>query len=206
MSHVTEFVLNEPHLTHHKMPPIEQQLDLLAEQAGQGTLRLDFSRVEFLTSMVLAKLITLNKRMKNAGGSLQIVNLNAEVYELFVITRLHTVLHVHAKPALDAESAGSSSGSGLGPVPERLGGNREAMVPEARSLPRGDAPPCPWLHPGRSRRVATCLAPLDVMKTPSFLPQAPREPVRRSIRRSSSIPLSSVAHSAASFALDRFAV
>jgi anti-sigma B factor antagonist len=98
---VTEFVVDEP----HKMQPLEHQLDLLAEQAGQGTLRLDFRWVEYLTSMVLAKLVSLHKRTKSAGGSLQIINVNAEVYELFELTRLNTILDVRAKP--DSADGGS---------------------------------------------------------------------------------------------------
>jgi anti-sigma B factor antagonist len=100
---VTEFVVNEPKLTNHKMQPIEEQMDLLAEQASPGTLRLNFDRVEFLTSMVLAKLVSLHKRMKNAGGLLQIVNVNPEVYEVFQITRLDTILDVCAKPDSDGD-------------------------------------------------------------------------------------------------------
>jgi anti-sigma B factor antagonist len=96
---VVEFVLDEPQLTYHKMQPVEPQLDRLAEQAGHGTLRLDFRHVEHLTSMVLGKLVSLHKRMRDVGGALQLVNLNADLYELFQITRLNTFLDVRAKPS-----------------------------------------------------------------------------------------------------------
>lgn len=100
---VVEFQLDEPRLTHHKMQPIEDHLDMLAHQAGGGTLRLDFHRVEHLTSMVLGKLVALHKRMQGAGGALKVVNVKPELYDLFSITRLDTFLDVRAVPGADGD-------------------------------------------------------------------------------------------------------
>ncbi len=57
-------------------------------------LLLDFSNVEFLTSVELGTLITLHKRMKASGGRLTLFNLNAQVYEVFTVTNLHSVLGI----------------------------------------------------------------------------------------------------------------
>jgi anti-anti-sigma factor len=102
---VVEFQLDEPRLTHHKMQPIDNQLDMLAHQTGAGTLRLDFRRVEHLTSMVLGKLVALHKHMRGAGGSLEVVNVKPELYDLFSITRLDTFLDVRVVPDTDGEGS-----------------------------------------------------------------------------------------------------
>jgi anti-anti-sigma regulatory factor len=39
-------------------------------------------------------LIDLHKRMQRFGGRLTLSNLNAQVYEVFAVTRLHTLLTV----------------------------------------------------------------------------------------------------------------
>jgi anti-anti-sigma factor len=73
---------------------IGAQLDELAEQVGQSTLRLDFGRVEYLTSTVLGKLVSLHTQVKHAGGHFQVVNVHRDVYDLFEATRLNTFIDV----------------------------------------------------------------------------------------------------------------
>jgi anti-sigma B factor antagonist len=87
-----EFVLAEPHLSDHKLQSIEGHLDDLAARAGRHTLRLDFNHVQYLTSTTLGKVVSLHQRMKAAGGSLQVVNLCPDLYDLFCLTRLDTFL------------------------------------------------------------------------------------------------------------------
>jgi anti-sigma B factor antagonist len=82
----------DSHLTEVNVEPVGARLYELAEQTGQNTLRLDFGRVKYLTSSVLGKLISLNKRVKNAGGHFQVVNLGPEVSEVFKATRLDTFI------------------------------------------------------------------------------------------------------------------
>ncbi len=57
-------------------------------------LLLDFTNVEYLNSLELGTLITLHKRLKTAGGRLTLFNLNAQIYELFTITHLQTVMGI----------------------------------------------------------------------------------------------------------------
>ena len=55
-----------------------------------GHLMLDFRRVQYLTSMDLAGLVTLQKRVRGHGGQLTLLNVNADVYDVFEAARLDT--------------------------------------------------------------------------------------------------------------------
>jgi anti-sigma B factor antagonist len=57
-------------------------------------LLLDFSHVDYLTSVELGTLITLHKRMKASGGRLTLFNMNPQVCEIFAVTRLQTLLGI----------------------------------------------------------------------------------------------------------------
>jgi anti-sigma B factor antagonist len=70
------------------------QLVSLAESLGPRKLLLDFSTVEYLSSMALGTLIGLHKRLLAVGGELLIGHVNSEIYEIFEITKLTTYLHV----------------------------------------------------------------------------------------------------------------
>ena len=62
--------------------------------ATASHLLLDFTNVEYLSSVELGTLITLHKRVKAFGGRLTLFNLNAQVYEVFTVTHLQTVLGI----------------------------------------------------------------------------------------------------------------
>ena len=64
------------------------------DDLGECHLLLDFTNVEYLSSVELGTLITLHKRVKASGGRLTLFNLNAQVYEVFTVTHLQTVLGI----------------------------------------------------------------------------------------------------------------
>jgi anti-sigma B factor antagonist len=66
---------------------------------SQREVTLDFAKVHFLNSLSLTALLSANKKLRAAGGSLSVVNARPEVYEVFAVTRLNTVLQVHKKEA-----------------------------------------------------------------------------------------------------------
>jgi anti-anti-sigma factor len=57
-------------------------------------LLLDFSKVVHINSDDLVVLINLNKRVQSFGRELILSNLNEDVYGVFVVTRLHTLLTI----------------------------------------------------------------------------------------------------------------
>lgn len=54
----------------------------------------DFDGVTYMSSGVLAKLITLNKMLRDTGGSLAVRNTDPKIYEIFVITKLNKLFRV----------------------------------------------------------------------------------------------------------------
>lgn len=67
---------------------IGDQLFSLVEAEGYKRLLLNFGNVEYLSSAALGKLITLNKKCKEAGGKLILSNIGSQIYEVFEITKL----------------------------------------------------------------------------------------------------------------------
>jgi len=66
----------------------------LIEQENRRNLLLNFNGVEFLSSAALNKLIILDKKIKTTGGKLKLSNLRPEIFEVFVITRLHQLFDI----------------------------------------------------------------------------------------------------------------
>ncbi len=66
-------------------------------------LLLDFSNVERINSEELGTLIRVHQRVKASGGRLTLFNLSPAVYEVFTITRLHTLLGICREPPPAAE-------------------------------------------------------------------------------------------------------
>jgi len=73
---------------------IAAELEGRLEGVVRNHLLLDFSNVEYVTSVELGTLITLHKVMRNAGGRLTLFNLNDQVYEVFTVTHLQTLLGI----------------------------------------------------------------------------------------------------------------
>ena len=71
-----------------------QEMFRLVESDNRKKLLLNFSSVDFLSSAALGKLITLDKKMKAAGGILKFSNIRPEIYEVFVITRLNRLFDI----------------------------------------------------------------------------------------------------------------
>ena len=76
-----------------------QELFRLVEDEGCRQILLNFSGVDFLSSAALGKLITLDKKVKQAGGSLRLSNIRTEIYEVFAITRLNKLFDIRENEA-----------------------------------------------------------------------------------------------------------
>jgi anti-anti-sigma factor len=71
-----------------------QIASLVEKQQGQHLI-LNLAAVEYLTSTVLGKLVSLHHRLRQQGGRLTVTNTQAVVWEIFTVTRLNQVLDVH---------------------------------------------------------------------------------------------------------------
>lgn len=76
-----------------------QELFSLVEVENRKKLVLNFSSVDFLSSAALGKLITLEKKLKNRGGTLKLCCIRPEIYEVFAITRLNRLFEIKPEEA-----------------------------------------------------------------------------------------------------------
>jgi anti-sigma B factor antagonist len=81
-------------LTEQNVAAFGRLLNGAAEGCTGKHLRLDLAAIEFLTSVVLAKLIGVNGRFRTAGGKLTLLNVNPDVREVFAVTKLDHIFHV----------------------------------------------------------------------------------------------------------------
>jgi anti-sigma B factor antagonist len=58
------------------------------DEEGWRKILLNFGNVEYLSSAALGKLITLNKKLGQAGGKLILCNIDPQIHEVFEITKL----------------------------------------------------------------------------------------------------------------------
>ena len=83
---------------------IGDELAALIEADSNPKMLLDFSGVEHLSSAALGTLITVNNKVKSKGGQLRLANIDEQIYEVFVITKLNKLFQIH-----DTEEAAAKS-------------------------------------------------------------------------------------------------
>jgi anti-sigma B factor antagonist len=93
----TEVTFNDRKLNDFNFKDIGEQLYQLVEETRPSRLRLDFGRVDFLTSTVLGKLLGLHRRLNANRGALVLDNVNPGVYEVFESTGLTFFMNVRKK-------------------------------------------------------------------------------------------------------------
>jgi anti-anti-sigma factor len=93
---------------------IRDQLYSLADETSQSRLLLDFSNVEYLSSMALATLVTLHKKLHAGGRLLTIHNLTPHVHEVFKATRLDKFLHLWPEESPSQSPSGRNGNTAIG--------------------------------------------------------------------------------------------
>jgi anti-sigma B factor antagonist len=88
-------VVYDPHLDTLKARAVGDFLLALAGGLGGGRLELDLGNVRYLCATCLGRLITLDRRLRAAGGRLTLLGVTPAVYEIFEVTHLTTVLDLH---------------------------------------------------------------------------------------------------------------
>lgn len=71
------------------------ELIALVDEQSRTRLLLNFEGVEFLSSAVLNKLISLHTAVKRASGTVRICCLNPQIREVFAITRLDRMFEIY---------------------------------------------------------------------------------------------------------------
>jgi len=79
---------------------IGTEIGSLIESGQAEKLAISFSNVDHLSSAALGALITIHNKLKARGGVLKLANIDPQIYEVFVITKLNKLFEIHE--SLDA--------------------------------------------------------------------------------------------------------
>ncbi len=97
---VVEFV-DRNILDEANIQAIGEEITALVDAEPSPKLLISFANVDHLSSAALGALITINNRVRAKGGQLRLANIDQQIYEVFVITRLNKLFQIH-------ESAGDA--------------------------------------------------------------------------------------------------
>jgi anti-sigma B factor antagonist len=92
---VTIATFNEPTiLDERQIRDLEAELVSIVRNNGAKRLLLNFENVQFMSSAFLGLLVKVHKRVIEAGGWLQLYNLDPEIHKIFEITKLTKILDI----------------------------------------------------------------------------------------------------------------
>ena len=74
---------------------IGEEIGRIIDSQDAPRLLISFKDVEHLSSAALGTLITLTNRIKAKGGALKLADINSQIYEVFVITKLNKLFDIH---------------------------------------------------------------------------------------------------------------
>lgn len=73
---------------------IGEEISNLIDTEESPHLLISFANVDHLSSAALGTLITINNKVKNKAGQLRLANIDRQIYEVFVITRLNQLFQI----------------------------------------------------------------------------------------------------------------
>jgi anti-sigma B factor antagonist len=74
---------------------IEEQITEIVERQTRPKILITFANVDHLSSAALGSLITLNNKIRARDGQLRLSNIDPQIYEIFVITKLNKLFQIH---------------------------------------------------------------------------------------------------------------
>ena len=74
---------------------IGEEIGQIIDESGNPKLLISFENVEHLSSAALGTLITINNKIRQRGGQLRLSNIDEQIYEVFVITKLNKLFQIH---------------------------------------------------------------------------------------------------------------
>ena len=73
---------------------IGEEIAAIVESEAKPKLLISFSNVDHLSSAALGTLITINSKVRGKGGQLRLANIDPQIYEVFVITKLNKLFQI----------------------------------------------------------------------------------------------------------------
>lgn len=74
---------------------IGEEINALIESQAKPRLLISFANVDHLSSAALGTLITIHNKVKARGGQLRLAQIDPQIYEVFVITKLNKLFDIH---------------------------------------------------------------------------------------------------------------
>lgn len=82
-------------LEERNIQQIGDEIARLIDEQPSPKMLINFAGVEHLSSAALGTLITVNNRVRQKGGQLRLCNIDEQIYEVFVITKLNKLFQIH---------------------------------------------------------------------------------------------------------------
>ena len=74
---------------------IGDEISKLVDSQPQPKVLISFENVDHLSSAALGTLITINNKVKGKDGQLRLADIDPQIYEVFVITKLNKLFQIH---------------------------------------------------------------------------------------------------------------
>lgn len=74
---------------------IGDEIVSVIEQRDRPKLLINFENVDHLSSAALGTLITINNKVRARSGQLRLAEIDPQIYEVFVITKLNKLFDIH---------------------------------------------------------------------------------------------------------------
>ncbi len=74
---------------------ISDEISGLIDNTSTPQILINFANVDHLSSAALGALITINNKTNEKDGTLRLANIDPQIYEVFVITRLNKLFNIH---------------------------------------------------------------------------------------------------------------
>jgi len=74
---------------------IGEEISSLVEASAKPKILISFANVDHLSSAALGTLITIHNKVKAKGGQLRLANIDPQIHEVFVITKLNKLFEIH---------------------------------------------------------------------------------------------------------------
>jgi anti-sigma B factor antagonist len=73
---------------------IGDEISRIIESRAVPKIIISFEGVDHLSSAALGTLITINNKVRQKDGQLRLTNINPQIYEVFVITKLNKLFNI----------------------------------------------------------------------------------------------------------------
>ncbi len=74
---------------------IGDEISRIVDSQSEPKVLISFENVDHLSSAALGTLITINNKVRDRNGQLRLSDIDPQIYEVFVITKLNKLFQIH---------------------------------------------------------------------------------------------------------------